>query len=309
LVIVYLPLRYLISSSVGSGAPSFYGLSEITMMMVVALGVSVVITRLQRPLSVLAVVAGLSMAIHSVSRMSGVVYDSVDAILIASRVFRFLSPADGIALLFTVVVATGVSTKTALIEPSTRIHRYLVIFFALVAFLPIARLSTESAIGAVDPVRLSRPSYLGPSDIEMVGDWLRDNTDFSTLLATNFLCPESRLAECRNSARQIACARSQPALTASWALTALSRREFTYLSQPWDSRSIHYFEHLTATKLGSELSLDAVGELEDLGVSKYVASRAHTSPAVWPRLRSVSELTTENFVVVSLSEVAKLLTT
>jgi hypothetical protein len=96
---------------------------------------------------------------------------------------------------------------------------------------------------------------------------------------------------------------------ASWALTALSRREFTYLSQTWDSRPIHYFQHLAATRLGSELSPDAVGELEDLGVSRYVASREHTSPVVWSMLLSVSELSTANFVVVSLLDVSQLLTT
>lgn len=311
LVIVYLPLRYLISSSVGSGAPSFYGLSEMTMMVIIALGVSVVWARLQTPLSLFAVIGGLSLAIHSVSRMQGVAYDSVEEILIASRVFRFLNPADGIALLLTFVIAIGVSTKTALIEPSTRAVRYLVVLFALVASLPIARLSTESAIEAVDPERLSRPSTFGPSDMEVVGDWLRDNTDSSTLLATNFLCPESRLDECRNSARRFACENNQsvPVLVSSWAFTAFSRRDFTYLSQPWQTPSSLYLKHLTATKLGSELSIDAVRELEDLGVSKYVASRAHTNPAVWLKIRSVSELTTENFVIVSLSEVVKLLTT
>jgi hypothetical protein len=308
LVIAYLPLRYFISSGVGSGAPSFYRLSEMTMMLIVALGVSFAWGRVRTPYTVFIAASGLSLVIYSVGRMPSEVYDLVDKVLVASRAFRFVSPADAIALVLALATAITVSSRIRFEWPSKRSYRHLVAFLLIVALLPIARLTTESATGDIDPGRLSRPSDFGPPDIEAVGDWMKDRTNSSMLFATNYLCPDSRLDECRYSVRQTVCKRRQPVLMASWALTALSGREFTYLSQMWDSHSLYYFDHRTATRLGSELSLDAVGELEDLGVSKYVASREHTNPEVWFRLLSVADFATDHFIVVSLPRVSTLLT-
>ena len=95
---------------------------------------------------------------------------------------------------------------------------------------------------------------------------------------------------------------------ASWALTALSEREFLYLSQGWHYKVTYYFSHQTSTRLGKELSLSAARELQELGVSYYVASREHTNSAVWPRLRDAADFSTEHFVVVSLASLIEKIT-
>jgi hypothetical protein len=163
-----------------------------------------------------------------------------------------------------------------------------------------------TATSSVDVTRLSRPADFGPADIEQLADWLKKNTTSNALLATNFLCPSDRLVECSDSTAAIACAREQPALMASWALAALSKRDFLYLSQSWSSRPHDYFLHQQSVSLGVDLSVESIRGLQDNGVSFFVASRDHTSPRVWSQLRNGAVLATDHFVVVSLKQVTSL---
>jgi len=95
---------------------------------------------------------------------------------------------------------------------------------------------------------------------------------------------------------------------AGWALSALSKREFLYLSQGWNTKTVYYFDHQRSTRLGSEVSIDAIDELRKQGVEYYIASVNHTDLRAWQQLRSAAEFGTENFVVVYLPKLVDRLT-
>ena len=301
LVVTYLPLRYFITSGVGSGAPSFYRLSEMAMMMIIALAIGLICASgVVRPPNSVALLVTAAV-VHLASRGPSGVYDWVDSLVVNVSFLRYLNPSDGIALVLVGAVAVFIA-RTRLIggEVNGQLQKFALSSVFLVSLLPAARLVTDSVVSDIDPTRMSRPADFGPPDIDDVGEWLLHNTEPGTLLATNYLCPESRIDECTTPPTKAECPRTEPALMASWALAALSKREFYYLSQMWDTHSSFYLEHMTSTKVGNDFSSSAVKALEDSGVSYYVASREHTSPMVWPMLRDAADLRTEHFAVVSL---------
>lgn len=307
LVVAYLPLRMFISSKVFTGAPSFYRLSEMALMLIVIVGLSgtlLVAMSNRRELLVAAALMGSALAlIVWLNRSPSAIYNAVDSWIVRFSVTRYLNASDAIAL--SVSLLTGL--VMARLKPvSNWRHASLVTVLILFALLPTARLVTKNVTTDHETIRLSRPSYLGPRDIEDVGRWLEENLDSRSLLATNFLCGDDRIAECTNSSSQIECPRTEPALMASWALTALSKREFVYLSQFWDSETNYYALHQLSTNLGNDLSSASVLQLERAGVSHYVASRTHSDADVWRILRDTAKFSTENFAVVVLQDLSKL---
>ena len=302
LALAYLPLRYLISSGVGSGAPSFYRLSEMALMVFVAVCLATVIAERAARKSALVVMPLLALAVVITSRSSGEVSDAVASFLVSVRPLRYLS-AEAVISLSLALAAGLVLARTSLFGRAS--VRFAVSCFCVVSFLSTASMVVTSATTNNDPVRSSRPSDFGPTDIEEVAQWLDDNTENASLFATNFLCPPDRLVECTGVVRETNCPRIHPTLMASWALTALSKREFLYLSQNWDRHTLYYFIHKTSTRLGREGSLAASRELQDVGVNFYVASREHTNPKVWPMLRDAAEFSTEHFAVVSITKLAQ----
>ena len=88
---------------------------------------------------------------------------------------------------------------------------------------------------------------------------------------------------------------------AGWTLSALSQREFYYLSQGWESRTKYYFLHELSTRLSSDVSKDAVRALQLQQIDYFVAARTHTDPQTWSVLRSNAEFTTVNFAVIDLA--------
>ncbi|NCV86331.1 MAG: hypothetical protein EBW14_10760 [Oxalobacteraceae bacterium] len=218
---------------------------------------------------------------------------------------RFLNASDVIALGLLVVGALA-AAKILPRHFGAKPSRYVVAGLMFVSLLPMAQMSYITTTSSVDTTRLSRPADFGPADIEQLADWLKKNTTSNALLATNFLCPSDRLVECSDSTAATACAREQPALMASWALAALSKRDFFYLSQSWRSRPRDYFMHQRSVRLGIELSVESIRGLQDEGVSFFVASRDHTRPSVWNQLREGAVFATEHFMVVSLKQVTSL---
>ena len=303
LVVAYLPLRYFISSGVGSGAPSFYRLSEMTLMVVMALAIATVLSENRIQLRAVVVFIAMAVAITLASRGPSEIYDRVDSLLTSISLLRYLNPADVIALVLVALISLFLA-KTRLFTnvSEMRFGGLALGALLLVSLLPVVRLGIDSATSEIDTTRLSRPADFGPGDIEEVGEWIRHNTEPGTLLATNYLCPENRMNECSKPPTSVECPRTEPALMASWALTALSHREFYYLSQMWDLHSSFCLEHMTSTRLGNALSRSAIADLKNLGVTYYVASRDHTNPQVWVRLLGSSELQTKHFAVVSLKK-------
>jgi hypothetical protein len=305
MVVAYLPLRYFVSSGVGSGAPSFYRLPEMALMVFIALVVGLVLAKTASRLSGFFLAGLVALLAVSFSEGPSTVYDAVDSVLVKIAPLRFLSASDVIALGLLVVVALT-AAKLLPRHFGASPSRYAIAGLMFVSFLPTARMTYTTATSSVDVTRLSRPADFGPADIEQLADWLKKNTTSNALLATNFLCPSDRLVECSDSTAAIACAREQPALMASWALAALSKRDFLYLSQSWSSRPHDYFLHQQSVSLGVDLSVESIRGLQDNGVSFFVASRDHTSPRVWSQLRNGAVLATDHFVVVSLKQVTSL---
>jgi len=287
LILAYLPLRYFVSSGVGSGAPSFYRLSEMALMLVVSLGVASLLTLRAVRARELTALALIATAAALVSRSPNRIY------------------ADMIALVFVCVAGLVVARLASFRRWPWRM---LTVVMVLVSITPIARVVVASATATTPAGRLVRPADFGPSDIEDVGRWLQSNTSHDALIATNYLCPTSRLGECTRSKPLFECPRTQPVLMAGWALSALSKRDFLYLSQGWNTKTVYYFDHQRSTRLGSEVSEDAINELRDRGVEYYIASLDHTNPRAWQQLRSSAEFRTENFVVVSLPKLVDRLT-
>lgn len=301
LVLAYLPLRYFISSGVGSGAPSFYRLSEMAVMLFIVIALAAMLHDRPWRASHWVALFFLALVISRIGSTPGALYDTVSSLLVRFSPLRFLS-AVAVTSIGLAIGAAFVLARMPLFRNVTK--PFITTCFCLVSLLPISDLMLASGTTQNDPIRESRPADFGPADIEEVGEWLRDNTPTETLLATNYLCPATRLSECSSPADQVECPRHTPVLMASWALTALSEREFVYLSQGWDRRKLYYFVHQTSIRLGAELSPSAVNELENLGVSYYVASRQHSNPRVWSQLLQSAAFTTDNFAVVPLATLA-----
>lgn len=305
LIVAYLPFRLFVSSAVFTGAPSFYRLSEMTLMAVVALGIAgaLLVASEKRNVNALSVsfLISLLAVVVWMSRSPSDIYDVVDTLIVRFAPTRYLNASDAIALLLILFfgLVVGRMNWLAGLQKSS-----LTVILLLSAFLPAARMIDRSLTTENESIRQTRPSFLGPSDIEDVGNWLRKNTEESSLLATNFLCPDDRIGECSASTSQKLCVRDEPALMASWALTAISGREFLYLSQFWDNETNYYFLHQLSTNLGSQLSSESISGLRDAGVTHYVASKAHTNAKVWQRMQRISSFASRNFVVVSLRDVS-----
>jgi len=306
LILAYLPFRYFVSSGVGSGAPSFYRLPEMASMLLIAIGVARQITShavRAREIATLCVVASIAAL---VSRAPSSVYDQVATRLVSISPLRYLNASDVIALTIAIAGAL-VCAKLSMF----RQWRWglLTVMMVAVSFTPFTRMALASATEITPVERLSRPADFGPSDIENVAQWLENNTSPDVLIATNYLCPSDRLDECTRTTPQIECPRYHPSLMAGWALVALSHRDFLYLSQGWDTHTLHYFDHQFSTQLGSGVSREAIDALREKGVEYYVASLNHTAQQAWKQLQSAAEFNSENFVVVSLTTLQQRLTT
>lgn len=306
LVLAYVPLRLFVSSGVGSGAPSFYRLSEMAIMLVVASALTVVVlTRSINVRSGVLVILGVSLAVFA-SRESDVMSDAVGSTLIKVSTLRYLSSTDviavGLALLTGLLVALISGKRDGL-------KNVALLCCSAVCLVPVARLASESAVAETPVTRTSRPDFFGSNDIEEVAQWLHNKTTFGTLMATNYLCSDDRLAECTRTTPSFECQQPTPVLMAGWALSALSEREFLYLSQGWDTRSDYCMLHEVSTRLSRDVSIDAVTALESRGVDYFVASRKHTGSRSWLVLRQSAVLITEHFAVVRLSDLRNVAST
>jgi len=305
LILAYLPLRYFVSSDVGSGAPSFYRLPEMALMLVVAISVAWLLESHAVQARELTALVLIATAAALISRSPGRIYDQVDSWLVSIRLLRYLNASDVIALVFVCIAGLVVARLAFFGQWPWRI---LTVMTLVVSLTPITRMAVASATAILPAGRLLRPADFGPRDIEDVGRWLQSNTSRDALIATNYLCPADRLDECTRSKPRFECPKTQPVLMAGWALSALSKRDFLYLSQGWNTKTVYYFDHQRSTRLGSEVSEDAIDELRDRGVEYYIASLDHTNPRAWQQLRSSAEFRTENFVVVSLPKLVDRLT-
>jgi len=306
LILAYLPLRYLVSSPAVAGASSFYRLSEMALMLVVALGVASLLASHAVRARELAVLALIDISAALVTRSPSRVHDQIDSWLVSTRPLQYLNAADVITLVF-VCIAGLVVARLSLFGHWP--WRFLTVIMVVVSFTPISRMAIASTSVTTPAGRLARPADFGPSDIEDIGRWLQSNTSRDALLATNYLCPTSQLDECTRSRPLFECPATQPVLVAGWALSALSKRDFLYLSQPWNTKTGYYFDHELSTRLGGEVSEDAIDELRERGVEYYIASLDHTDSRTWQQLRSAAEFGTENFIVVSLPKLIDRLTT
>lgn len=302
LLAAYLPFRYFITSGVRSGAPSFYRLSEMGLMMLVIAGVIVVIGQRTRTWKLSLAVSPMLVIAVAAGRID-LIYDSADRILTRFPLTQFMSAFDVVAMTI-VVVSAFIAVRVG--SSARRVRDMILLSFTLLSLVPASQLIISTLEEKPAPERMERPDYLGPADIDLVGRWIRENTEFGTVLATNFLCPSDRLPECFDSNPQLSCQGRHPVLMASWALAALSKREFLYLSQGWTEdnlcREHHHSVQLGSTALPSDLHL-----LISEGVNYYVASRIHTNPTVWDSFARVAELRTANFLVVSLSRLINVL--
>lgn len=298
LALAYLPLRYFVSSGVGSGAPSFYRLPEMALMLLIAIGVARQITSHVVRAREIATLCLVAIVAAFVSRSPSSLYDQVSKWLVSISPLRYLNASDVIAL--TIAVAGALVCAKSAMFKHWRWGLFTVMMVA-VSFTPMTRMALASATETTPAERLSRPADFGPRDIEDVTRWLQNNTKPDVLLATNYLCPSDRLDECTRTTPQVECPRYHPSLMAGWALVALSHREFLYLSQNWDTQTLHFFDHKLSTQLGSGVSRDAIKSLREKGVEYYVASLNHSAPRAWKQLQSVADFTSESFVVVSLA--------
>jgi hypothetical protein len=296
LVLAYLPLRYLISIDVPSGSPSFYGLSETAVVLVIAIALAALLVGSGLGLvraAVLIVVAGIA---NRVGKGFGDVYNSVDAVVTQSRYLRFMISTEVVAL-FLSVGSAAVLARLARFRFLP--ERYALLTLGIISLLPITRIGIENWDAPPLPERESRPAYLGPPEIEDVSVWMQEHTDFGTLFATNYLCQSSEIDDCARDEVNFQCPDQHPVLFASWSLTALSRREFLYLSQGW-SEGDYCAYHLESSQLGRSVSLEAISALQTVGVDYYIASRPHSAPEAWSILSGFAEYRAGDFLVVSL---------
>lgn len=295
LALAYLPLRFLISSSVGSGSPSFFRLSEIGLMLFTSLVLAFAIREYSS--RILLTLVPLTYGIVAAGWSPGSAYDAVARGLVSVTFLKYLNASDAIAVILAVIVA--MLFYAAAIRGRKPTH-FVAVLLSVVCLFPVARTTSVSLLSTTDPIRTSRPTDFGPSDIEEVANWVRENTAEDTRLATNYLCPTDRLGECSGSDSASRCPSREPLLWSSWMLVAFSKRDFVYLSQWWDNKN-HFFEHELSTGLGKNPTSDTLRQLEEADVSYYLASRVHSSSGAWQLFREVAVFETKNFVVVPLA--------
>jgi len=297
LVLAYLPFRLLVSSGVGSGAPSFYRLPEMAMMMVILLALAVLLSTKRITASVMALLSAVTFVAVQLSVRWELPSDLLGPVLLQFVVTQYLSSLDVAILMFAVV---GAACVAVVVSRSERLIAIAAATCCVVSLVPIANLVSEPAEPEESVLRMSRPEFLGPADIEDVSTWLRNHTANDAVLATNYLCDEDRIDECRRSSPSTMCAFREPVLTASWVLPALSKRDFLYLSQGWDVRPRSFILHEISTRLSNEISRPAIEALVARGVSFFVASRAHSNQDSWRVFVANASFTSKNFAVVDL---------
>jgi len=244
-------------------------------------------------------IAMVAMLVALTSQQLDSVSEQMGSLLASFALLRFLNPTD---VLVVVLAAVGALVLAVFGLFRGRSLRGLLVVFCVVSLVPAARSVVTSATAETPPERQSRPeAFFGPQDIEAVGSWIREKTEFGTLFATNYLCGPDRLEECTRVTPQTQCPVQEPTLMAGWALSALSRREFYYLSQAWELRTNYHFVHELSTRLSSDVSEDAVRALQLQQIEYFVAAKNHTDPQTWSILRSNADFATANFAVVSLA--------
>jgi hypothetical protein len=296
LVLAYLPFRYLISTDVGSGSPSFYGLSETAVVLVIAIALAALLAGSGLSPALAAVFIVVAAIANVVGKGPGDVYNSVDTVLTQFRYLRFLDSTNVVALFLSV---GGAALLSRLGRFRSLSGRYVHLTLGIISFLPMTRIGVENWGVPPLPERESRPAYLGPPEVEDVSVWMQKNTEFGTLFATNYLCQSSRIDDCARDEVNFQCPDQHPVLFASWSLTALSRREFLYLSQGW-SEGDYCAYHLESSQLGRSVSLEAISALQTVGVDYYIASRLHSASEAWSILSGFAEYQAGDFLVVSL---------
>lgn len=297
LILAYLPFRLLVSSGVGSGAPSFYRLPEMGMMTVILLAVTMALSNKTIPTLAFAVLAVIAVTAVHLSRLWDLPSDVLGPVLLRFVVTQYLSSLDVVVLMLAVAGAVCVAIAVS--------HRDMLTAIAcatccVVSLVPLANLILEPAEPEDSVLRTSRPEFLGPADIEDVSLWLRSHTSADALLATNYLCDEDRMEECQRSSPSTTCAYREPVLAASWGLSALSERSFLYLSQGWEVRPSSFILHEVSTRLSNEISKPAIDALVARGVSFFVASRDHSNQDSWRVFVENAAFITRNFAVVNL---------
>jgi len=302
LIFAFLPFRFFVSASVATVAELFVQLGEVGVVIFIAVVLCSATTKMQRHQSVIVGLVGVSLGVMLATKPIDWIDELVSPYFARLEFSRFMPSVAVIALTvgssFAVLVAQ-------LYAPLNVPLRRVIAIFVVVSLLPFAGQIQNSVVWDPPVEQLSRPEFLGPPDIEDIGRWLQENTSQEALLATNYLCESSRLAECSRVVDSKQCPRDNPSLMASWALTALSEREFLYLSQNWVDKP-HYFQlHESSTRLSSALGDEDIDQLLRRGVTYFVASRMHTSSNNWNSLLAYASFTSENFVVVDLETLRK----
>jgi hypothetical protein len=299
MVVAYLPFRYFVSIDADLGAPAFYRLSEMAMMLVVGLGLAGVLS--VHPVKAVwsTGIAVVAIAATVTSQQLDYGTDRIGSFFQEFAPLRYLDPTDVLALVLAAIGALVLAQFGLFYGVS---FRRLLVCFCVIGMVPTAQSAAVSATAETSALRQSRPEvFFGPQDIEDVSRWMQQETAFGTLFATNYLCGPDRLDECTRTRPQTQCPLHEPTLVAGWTLSALSKREFYYLSQPWELRTKYYFFHELSTRLSSDISKDTVRALQVQQIDYFVAARTHTDPQTWSVLRSNAEFATVNFAVVSLT--------
>lgn len=297
LVLAYLPFRLLVSSGVGSGAPSFYRLPEMGMMAMILLALATLLLTGTAKVStyvLLSILAFVAVQLTAVWRAPS---DALGPLLLRFTTSQYLYSRD-VAVL--AVCIGGALLLSGFVNRQGRLIGAVSAVFCVISVVPLANLTSEVAETENSTIRATRPEYLGPRDLDDVARWLGQYAPPDALIATNYLCDENRIDECRRSTPSTVCVSREPVLTASWALMALSEREFLYLSQGWEVRPSSFFLHEVSTRLSGDVSLSSVNALITRGVTIYVASREHSSPRSWQQFMANALFRSENFAIVSL---------
>lgn len=297
LVLSYLPFRLLVSSGVGSGAPSFYRLPEMGMMAVITLALATMLITSNTKVSTYVLLSTLAFVAVKLISIWKAPSDALGPLLLRFTFSQYLYSRE-IAVL--IVCIGGALLLSGFVYRRGRIIGAVSAVFCVISVVSLANLTSKVAETENSALRTSRPEYLGPRDLDDVATWLGQHTPSNALIATNYLCDEDRIGECKRSTPMTVCVSREPVLTASWALSALSEREFLYLSQGWEARPNSYFLHEVSTRLSGDISLSSINALRTRGVTIYVASREHSSPHSWQEFSSNAMFRSENFAIVSL---------
>lgn len=146
----------------------------------------------------------------------------------------------------------------------------------------------------VNPALIS--NAIGPQDVFAVGEWLRENSEPTAIVATNYQCPPQEAERCMSVLLND---ESRPRATANWMLMAVSRREFLFLSQPWYDTE-EYFELHNVSVAPATAAPLTFTELVNRGVDYYIGYRFSSSPDAWIDLTAQAAYRTSNFAVVPI---------